>query len=353
MSRGALLVALVAALVPPLVPSVAHADVWQRAIDTTDATRARYEQALREGDELVMQANARSLSATRVAALVDTALRSYREAADVRPEEAEPYFRIATTLESFFSDCEPRLIATWQPLTCPSAVTRPRAAQFDRTRAEETVAAWDAFEARAPLDPRIAEIRFTRAIMRTKLVDGAKDPKAYLAGALRDYEALLDRADGLTGLSTAQVWGNLAETYMMLGRIDDAIEAYKTAIQRGGDTSTYYGLAVALDRDEREAEALEIIRRQGFEAFGRFKRDVMLGGVFFVPAGEVHYYYALVSEAFGYTADAVDAWRRFIASGAHPQHLPRAKAHLAAAQVKLKTTPRVPTPKRDPFDPFW
>jgi len=328
-----------------LATTTAHADVWQRAIDTTDPTKDRYESAMRSGDELAQRANAKSQNRAIVTSLIDQAIRSYREAAAVVPTNAEPYFRIASLLESFFTDCDP-VGPSVRPVTCPLA------RGVDKGRAKEQVDALDAFEQLAPLDPRITEILFQRALLRTKLVEASStDTKANLEGAMRDYTALLDRFDGLTMIPLEQAYSNLAETYMMLGQLDKAIEAYDEAIFRGGDVSTFYGQAVALDRDEREAEALEIIRMQGAEAFQQFRRRFEVGQVFFVPKGEEFYYFALIHEAFGDFKDAIANWRMFIKSGAHPGYQPRAKAHIDALLIKQKTNPR-PPPRPDLNDFF-
>jgi len=320
--------------------TVAHADVWQRAIDTTDSTKDRFDGAMRNGDELVVRADAKSQSKAVVTSLVDQAIRSYREAADIIPTNAEPYFRIASLLESFFTDCDPIGVGV-RPITCPPQ------RQIDKTRAKEHIEALEAFERLTPLDPRITEILFQRALLRTKLVDSAPTGNApKLQGAARDYTALLDRSDGLTLVSLEQVYSNLAETYMMLGLLEEAIEAYREAVVRGGDVSTFYGQAVALDRDERLAEALEVIRSQGAEAFMQFRRRFENGQVFFVPSGEEFYYFALIHEAFGYTTEAIANWRLFIKSGAHPDYQPRAKAHVDALLIKQKTNPR-PPPRPD------
>ncbi len=338
MSRYALL--LVAALA-----THAQADVWQRAIErgSGDAARDRYEQAMHDGDELAQRANAKANNARTVTTLVEQAVRSYRLAADARPQEAEPYFRIASTIESFFTDCS--TVMAQRPATCPGG----RGVKVDIARAKEAVDAWDAFEAHAPLDPRLGEALFSRAILRTKLVTSSKDAKLHLEGALVDYTSLLDRADGLTMLRLEQVWGNLAETYMMLGKLDEAIEAYQVSIDKGANSSTYYGKAVALDRDERGSEALEVIKGQGIQAFDEFREDIQIGNVFYVPAGEEFYYFGLIYEAFGYIPESIANWKLFLKSGAHPQFHARAKQHLDALSVKQQAAPRL-RPPPDPFD---
>jgi tetratricopeptide (TPR) repeat protein len=327
------------------VSTTVHADIWQSAIDrgSADSSRDRYEIALHDGDELAQRANGKNQSMRSVISLIDQALRAYKLAADARPTEGEPYFRIASLIESFFTDCA--VMMSSRPVTCPPSM----GSKIDIARAKEAVEAWDAFEARSPLDPRVGEALFSRAILRTKLVTGAKDTRIHLEGALKDYTSLLDRADGLTMLRLEQVWGNLAETYMMIGKLDEAIEAYQVSIDQGADTSTYYGKAVALDRDERTTEATDLIRRQGPMGFAEYKEKIRVGLIFYVPAGEEHYYFGLVYEAFGYNSEAVASWKAFIASGAHPQYQARAKAHLDALAKKPLTRPR---PTLDPFDVY-
>jgi hypothetical protein len=129
---------------------------------------------------------------------------------------------------------------------------------------------------------------------------------------------------------------------MMLGRLDDSIEAYREALRAGSDLSTRYGYAVALDRAERGNAARDLILAQGREAMEHFKRRVDSELTFFVPQGEVFYYYALVEEAHGKIDEAIDHWRQYITSGAHPQYQPRAREHLNALLVKQRSRPAPP-----------
>lgn len=332
-----------------LATTTAHADVWQRAIDTTDSTNDRFEAAMRSGDELAQRANAKSQNRAIVTSLIDQAIRAYREAAAVVPTNAEPYFRIASVLESFFTDCETRSLGAVRPPTC---VTPP-----DPVRVQELVAAYDEFEARNPLDPRVADVLFSRAISRTKLATDPRNMTMLLESALSDYQSMIDRQDAFSELyermygRMRSAWGNHAETLMMLGRLEEAVEAYKAALAFGSNASTVYGLAVALDRDERESEALQLIRAQGLRSFKDFNDQFAAGEVFFVPKGEEFYYFALIHEAYGYLNEAIANWRLFIKSGAHPVYQPRGKAHLDALLIKQKTNPR-PPPRPDLNDYF-
>ncbi|HVK85655.1 MAG TPA: tetratricopeptide repeat protein [Kofleriaceae bacterium] len=330
--------------------TTAAADVWQRAIDdASTATRDRYDIALAKGDELALRANARGQAQRKAVQLVDQAIAAYKEAGDLRPDQGEPYYRIATVLESFFIDCDDayrfgQYIGNAPPLTCSLP-----GAPADPARMRQTLEAWDTFEARARLDPRLADALFQRAILRTKLVDGGKDSKRHLEGAMRDYLAILDRADGMSNTDVEGVWGNLAETYMMLGKLEQAIDGYRTALRMGAGASTAFGLAVALDRDENYPAAVEVIRRQPPEQVQEFRQAFLQKRVFFVPQGEEFYYFALIHQAYGFNAEALGYWKQFIASGAHPQYQARAKHHLDELQAKVRATPAA---RRQTFDPF-
>jgi len=336
-----------AALALLLIASGARADtVWDRAIETGSPNihRDLYEKEMADGDEYTLLANSRTSNTATIRHSLELALVSYRNAAKALPTAGEPYYRIGELLHTFYFECD--FVGGWSPPTCNNS---------DLTKARELVDAWDAFEARSPLDPRINEILYPRAIARTKLVmvEPAKAPQ-YLNGALRDYEAVIERWKyGLFSrryeIAKDTLYGNLAETYMMLGRLDDAIDAYKEAIHSGGDSSIVYGLAVALDRDERTQQAFNLIRSKNaiadWEAFqARFSQ----GHVFYVPRGEENYYFALVEEALGAYDRAMTHWQAYIASGAHPQYQPRAKAHLEALKTQKRLKP--PLPSLDVFE---
>jgi tetratricopeptide (TPR) repeat protein len=327
MSRTVLLALLFAT-------SAAHANVWEAAIANGSPERAaqdKYDSEMRQGDEHALQANMRNASLKEIRSQLQLAVMSYKAAAAARPNAPEPWYRIGTLLYSFYFDCNDQLSRSMAALTCDIT-----GKTFNRERAREVIAAWNAFESRAPLDPRLSvgalgdnEILFDRAILHTKLAT-----KADLEAAASDYEKLLARQSG-DGVSE-RVLGNLAETYMMLGRMDDALDTYREALRSAMDTSTWYGYAVALDRDESSAQALEIIRSLGHQQRDTFRMQVELGSTFFVPEGEKYYYFALSDEAFGLEDEAIDNWAKYIASGAHPEFQPRAKAHLDALSARKK-----------------
>jgi hypothetical protein len=344
-------VKLVPALLVCALAATASADVWQRALDEQGtATRDRYDIALAKGDELALRANARAQARSQTLKLIDQAIATYKEAGELRKDQGEPYFRIASVLESFFVDCDDAIRFSIYGFGVPPVTCPPQGTPVDPARMQQTIDAWDEFEARAKLDPRLTDALFQRAILRTKLVDGTKASQKYLEGAMADYKAILDRADGMTSASLEGVWGNLAETYMMLGKLEPAIDAYRTALRMGAGASTALGLAVALDRDENYPAALEVIKRISGPELTKFRNDFLEKSVFFVPRGEEHYYFALIYMALEEDQQAILFWQQFIASGAHPQYQARAKHHLDALQAKLRKQPPSRRPYYDPLD---
>jgi tetratricopeptide (TPR) repeat protein len=320
MKRSLLAIALLAAS--------AHASVWDRAVTGAEdeAARDRYEAKMLEGDTAALTSTLESASRRSRLASIEHAEIAYRAAAAIRPHDGEPHFRIGNLIYAMYFDCDEVMS---RPPTCDRDLATPQ-------RMRTAVEAWDAFERRAPLDPRVAQILIKRAILNTKLVDGSASDRRYLEAAARDYRAALDRSDGLTGArGDEQLLGNLAETYMMLGQLDDAIATYLQAIAVGAArVSTVYGLAVALDRDGSGEQAFRRIRSQGAEGFDSFTKDYLHRSVFYVPEGEVNYYLALVNEAFGNHGRALELWNRFVASGAHPQYQRRAREHIEQLRKK-------------------
>ncbi len=319
----------------------AEANVWDDAIGTDAAARDAYESELRQGDEHALLANTRGTSYKEVKNQVGLAAASYRAAAAARPTDAEPYFRLGRLLYSFYVECTDSQQRLYYSILCDTRT-------LNRSKAEEAIAAWDAAEARAPLDPRFSvgafgesELLFRRAILHTKLAT-----KEHLAKAAVDYEKILARQDsGVVG-GNETVIGNLAETYMMLGRLEESIDTFKDALRGAADTAVWYGYAVALDRDERTQQAYDVIKSLGRSQRDQFHLRVIRGDTFFVPDGEKFYYFALLDEALGLEEDATNYWRQFLSSGAHPQFQPRAKAHLDALLKKKRKSPL-------PIEPPW
>ena len=345
-------IAAVAAAAALLAPVSARAgideNVWAHAIraGTPDPHQDVYEAELRSGDDLTAQATAAGAARETIRALVQHAATAYRDASRAKPDEPEPYYRLGRLLYSFYFECSVR--GNRSPLCFPDP------SYFDRAHAEEIIAAWDTFEQLAPLDPRLDapvpsplgidfDLLFERAVLHTRMAD-----RPGLEAAARDYEKVLARSD--LNDDKEVLLGNLAETYMMLDRLDESIEAYRQAVRSGARSETAYGLAVALDRDERGEQAQAVILAQGAPAVAEFERRVREGESFFVPAGEEYYYFALIYESFGLEESAIEYWQRYIQSGAHPEFQPRAKQHLdtlfANRKKHLKDS-KVEAPWRD------
>ncbi|MDB4959009.1 MAG: hypothetical protein JWO36_6578 [Myxococcales bacterium] len=336
----------VIAIVLAVATITGRADVWQHAIETSspDAMQDKYDFEMKSGDEQTLQANARGITYKEIKNHVAFAAAAYRAAALAKPTAPEPHYRLGKLLYSFFFECENMLVQSNVSILCSSDPTN-----IDRKHAEEVIAAWDAFEARAPLDPRLSvdaegssEILFQRAILHTKLANAQKpsEDRKHLEAATHDYEKILARADQS---SDETIWSNLAETYMMIGRLDDAVDMYREALKRGGSASTLYGLAVALDRDERGAQARDLILSQTEESKETFHKRVMMRQVFFVPPGEEYYYFALLEEAYGSNELAIEYWQKYLHSpaGARVEFQARAKQHLDTLLAQRKKHPPV------------
>ena len=328
MRRALLLLALVAVARPARAD-----DFWSRAAgssDDDDATamaRKNYEHAMEEGDNFAQLAIGRGTSSDQQQELLRQAIKQYDNAALARPDEPEPRYRAGQILNEFFVSCSADASGNAQPPWCTPG--HPQVAD-----ARHMVAEWQAFANLRPLDPRVDfNFYFELAIASTQAAgDGVpeKERTARIEDALGYYLAAQHRVGLNSDLGRQNLAGNLAETYMMLGRMDEAIAQYEVAVRTSGDTSAIYGLAVALDRDEQGAKARELIVALGIDARVAFELKMAHGEVFFVPTGEELYYKALFDEAFGDDEDAIVEWQQFIDSGAHPQFDERAKENRDA-----------------------
>ncbi|HEX3475197.1 MAG TPA: hypothetical protein VHT91_09175 [Kofleriaceae bacterium] len=309
-----------------LLAAPADASVWDRALQSPEEETSRdlYDAKMLEGDTATLTATIQSSSIANNVESIHRAEKAYRAAAAVRPREAEPYYRIGMLLYQMYYNCDQ--VYTQLPTCDPNNLAH----------AQDVITAWEQFESRAPLDPRVAELLLPRALLHTKLVGGSPGDHRHLERAAADYQAALDRGDGLSATrGDEQLLGNLAETYMMLDRLDDAIASYYRAVVVGAArVSTVYGLAVALDRDGSGDQAIRQIQGQGAEGLDAFTKDCIRHTVFFVPSGESAYYFALASEATGNYGTALSLWIHYIASGAHPEFQARAREHIEALRER-------------------
>lgn len=303
-----------------MVPAGAEPTVWERATADPEAVarQERYQLDLQLGLETARvvldesyDAAAAPMSASRRALAVQEALRAFARAAQARPEAADPHYYRA-------------VLGNLALLECTSCV-------FDAAVAREVVEALEAFEERAPQDPRLGALLGERAILRTRLAGASTSAasRRYLEGAAADYRAIIDR-NSAARYNWEQTYGNLAEVYMMLGDLEASIATYRLAQRTVASASLILGLAVALDRDERSVEARALVRELSEDAIAMWEADVARGFTFYVPAGEVHYYRGLIAEARGDRTAAIAAYLQFERSGAHPQFAARSRAHRAA-----------------------
>lgn len=323
---------LVTLLTLALAAAPAQADdFWSELARDPDleVSEREYDRAMLDGDTNLNLAVAESVVAKRRQKYLDRAVASYELAVLARPDAAEPHFRAAAALHAFYLECDPLQSAALCAQGTGVRTRLPTKAVTDRI-----IRHWDAFEAKAPTDPRVVDdVLFERAILHTKLAT-----RAHLEAARDDYRKIL--AWRHTTDRDANVLGNLAETEMMLGNLDEAIVAYRRTLEVDQSVSHNFGLAVALDRDEQGQQARAILRSYGIEGVAALQRQISRGQVFYVPDGEAYYYVALGCEAVGLYDDAIRFYDLFIASGAHPQFAARARTNRAAVATRHRTSPR-------------
>jgi len=165
------------------------------------------------------------------------------------------------------------------------------------------------------------------------------------------------------GTADSAVYSNFAEVLMAAGRLPDAEARYRDAISAANDLGVgdrrerahelalaYYGLAVALDRDEQPAAAREtMLRALAHDPTAAVLKVASAAGgdLFFVPEGDVLYYLGLAAEAEGRDGDAQAAFRDFLDRVPRGRWARAAEAHLARkagtgrANGAAQSTPRI------------
>lgn len=243
-----------------------------------------------------------------------TARNAYEKALAFEPEHAEAHLRLAELIVSayaerreygerlFFSDTQ---IEHW----------RAKALHH-----------WEQFEKLRPRDPRITDLRMTRSLEYTR-----EGSKLGLEKALADYRAIMDELDleSMSADEAGRLTSNRAEVHMMLGQMPEAITWYERSLLMMPDADWAFGLAVAYDRDGQGMRAREKIGQYATKGtLEAFAHQLDTGQVFFVPQAEVYYYYGLIHETMGNYDLAIDAFQRFVASGAHPAFHARARDNI-------------------------
>jgi tetratricopeptide (TPR) repeat protein len=142
--------------------------------------------------------------------------------------------------------------------------------------------------------------------------------------AIASYQRVLGR--GIT--EEADIHLGLGEAYMALGRLAEAIDALHIALKLQPDSRrASYALAVAYDRDEREAQARETM----FTALRHDPGLDWLAGLAgqFVPATDEFYYLGLGRAARHETAWAIVYFRQYLHVTGSGPWTRRARHHLA------------------------
>ncbi len=243
------------------------------------------------------------------------ALQAYERALAIGPEDADVHYRALVAAE---------LIIEGTPELCRSC----------RDGYLAVVRHIDALRRLDPQDTREVGYAWQMAVVLSKLGGlGGPDAAGYFERAIREYEQwrrLIDETDSLSAqnsLSTS--YGNAAELLMAVGRLDEAIALYQTAIELNPlEALGYFGLAVAYDRDGQWNKAVATMQ----EALNRPPGITRLDGdgVFFVPEGDKWYYHALAHQVMGSDRDHVASfYLRFLAAAGDSKYHARAREHLA------------------------
>jgi tetratricopeptide (TPR) repeat protein len=194
-----------------------------------------------------------------------------------------------------------------------------------------------------PEDPRDIVYSWDMSVALSKL-GGIGGPRAdaYFERAVEEYarwRRLIDETDPTFTAEVATSYSNGAELLMALGpdRLDEAIAQYQMAVSLNPMESLhYFGLAVAYDRDGQWEKAVATMR----EGLSRLPGLTRLehNDVFFVPEGDVYYYYALAHQVQGADPALVIAqYERFLSRTRATRYAQRAREHIAELRGADKT----------------
>jgi len=224
------------------------------------------------------------------------------------------------------------------------------ALRFDPTSFMATMLLGEAQVGQGQRAAAAASFGRARALARTP----AEEARCSLLAAVENsragrFEQALAEYDQHIRLGEAEgdAYSNSAEILMALGRLGEAQDRYREAIRLedqarpavpGHDRDeylalAYYGLGVALDRDEQTQAAREAIARALLHDPKLAILDAARDGrsdVFFVPPGDVHYYRGLALMVMGRPREATDALQRFLSEQRQSRWTKRAEAHLLA-----------------------
>src|SRR5215470_13409730 len=181
-----------------------------------------------------------------------------------------------------------------------------------------------------PLDTREDDFAYQAGIAYSKLgALGGPEADDHFTHGIREYERFRS-VDGnqLSGELLSATYSNEAELLMAIGRLDESISYYRTSIEVNPmEPLGYFGLAVALDRNGEWSKSSEPMTQAS--EHGRGIERLKDPTVFFVPSGDIHYYYGLFHQVRGETGLAAMEYRRFLERCHDSKYAARARAHLA------------------------
>jgi tetratricopeptide (TPR) repeat protein len=188
-----------------------------------------------------------------------------------------------------------------------------------------------------PLDPYEPTLANNLGVSYSKLGGlGGPDADHDFAIAVDEYEHWRRLAGSdLTAGERARSYSNEAEILMALGRLEEAIRYYRMATEADPfEPLNWFGLAVAYDRDEQWAKAVEATQRAVNHGVGLGRLDSE--GVFFVPEGDYYYYMALAHHVLGKLDVAESNYNRFLVHCKDTKYAARAREHLAELKGAAK-----------------
>jgi tetratricopeptide (TPR) repeat protein len=184
-----------------------------------------------------------------------------------------------------------------------------------------------------PNDPRDLGYAWDMSVALSKL-GGMGGPRAdeHFERAVAEYERwrrLVDETEPYYASELSTSHSNEAELIMALGRLDEAIAEYQIAVNLNPiEPLGYFGLAVAFDRDGQWDKAMAAMR-EGLSRLPGINR-LESNEVFFVPEGDVYYYWALAHQVQGADPALVIAeYERFLSRARGTKYAQRAREHIA------------------------
>jgi tetratricopeptide (TPR) repeat protein len=193
-----------------------------------------------------------------------------------------------------------------------------------------------------PMNARELDLATEAALALSKLgALGGPDADADFERAIAEYEhwhRLADEANSDLARPVALAYANEAELQMAAGHLAEAIAEYNASVDLDPtEALAYYGLAVAYDRDGQWSKAVAAM--QAALVRDRMVTRLEQEGVFFVPDGDLYYYYALAHQVLAQyvlpperraesLALAATEYNRFLTHARGTRYATRAHEHL-------------------------